>query len=92
MALRFEPPVEAAWAASIARARAIRDGSPASSDRSSPRAWKSAPRIVSTTLRPTPADQQTSIRVRLAVGDLAGVALAETQAAKPQPQPLPQER
>ena len=35
-----------------------------------PRAWKSAPRIVSTTLRPTPADQQTSIRVRSAGGDL----------------------
>ena len=60
---------------------------PPSSARSRPRAWKSAPRIVSTTLRPTPADQQTSIRVRSAGGDLTGVALAETQAAQPQPAP-----
>ncbi len=72
--LAVEPPVEAECAASIARARAIRDGSPASSERSRPRAWKSAPRIVSTTLRPAAADQQTSIRVRSAAAISLGRA------------------
>ena len=66
MVFRFEPPVDAVCAASIARARAIREGSPAASESKSPRAWKSAPRIVSTTLKPAPADQQTSIRVKSA--------------------------
>ena len=50
-------------AASMAMARAMRDGSPARSASKSPRVWKSAPRIGSIMLRPATADQQRSMRV-----------------------------
>ena len=67
-------PAVARWAASMARARAMRKGSPARRASSRPRVWKSAPRIGSIMHSPATADQQRSIRVRSIGGDLALVA------------------